>query len=92
MDSVWVAFIGQFRLNYFRPDKVNGNIVYSYKLLPGAEEKIYEKIQDITISMKAVDFLDMPELINTEYPVYLDESEQEKYEDLRRIDSFYFRT
>ena len=77
-------FIGQFRLNYFRPDKVNGNIVYSYKLLPGAEEKIYEKIQDITISMKAVDFLDMPELINTEYPVYLDESEQEKYEGLKK--------
>lgn len=77
-------FIGQFRLNYFRPDKVNGNIVYSYKLLPGAEEKIYEKIQDITISMKAVDFLDMPELINTEYPVYLNESEQEKYEGLKK--------
>ncbi len=77
-------FIGQFRLNYFRPDKVNGNIVYSYKLLPGAEEKIYEKIQDITISMKAVDFLDMPELINTEYPVYLDESEQEKYKGLKK--------
>lgn len=77
-------FIGQFRLNYFRPDKVNGNIVYSYKLLPGAEEKIYGKIQDITISMKAVDFLDMPELINTEYPVYLDESEQEKYEGLKK--------
>lgn len=77
-------FIGQFRLNYFRPDKVNGNIVYSYKLLPGAEEKFYEKIQDITISMKAVDFLDMPELINTEYPVYLDESEQEKYEGLKK--------
>ena len=77
-------FIGQFRLNYFRPDKVNGSIVYSYKLLPGAEERIYEKIQDITISMKAVDFLDMPELINTEYPVYLDESEQEKYEGLKK--------
>ena len=68
-------FIGQYRLNYFRPDKVNGNIVYSYKLLPGAEEKIYEKIQDITISMKAVDFLDMPELISNEYPVYLDETQ-----------------
>lgn len=77
-------FIGQFRLNYFRPDKVNGNIVYSYKLLPGAEERIYEKIQDITISMKAVDFLDMPELINTEYPVYLEEKEQKEYEALKK--------
>lgn len=76
-------FIGQYRLNYFKPDKVNGPIVYSYKLLPGAEEKIYDKISDITISMKAVDHLDMPELISTEYPVYLDEKEMKKYESLK---------
>ena len=77
-------FIGQYRLNYFKPDKVNGPIVYSYKLLPGAEERIYEKIQDITISMKAVDFLDMPELISNEYPVYLDAGEMQKYEELKK--------
>lgn len=77
-------FIGQYRLNYFKPDRVNGPIVYSYKLLPGAEEKIYDKISDITISMKAVDYLDMPELITTEYPVYLDEDEIEKYEELKK--------
>lgn len=77
-------FIGQYRLNYFKPDKVNGSIVYSYKLLPGAEEQIYDKISDITISMKAVDHLDMPELISTEYPVYLDEKEMEKYESLKK--------
>lgn len=77
-------FIGQYRLNYFKPDRVNGPIVYSYKLLPGAEERIYDKISDITISMKAVDYLDMPELITTEYPVYLDEDEMEKYEELKK--------
>ena len=77
-------FIGQYRINYFSPDKVNGNIVYSYKLLPGAEEKIYEKIQDITISMKAVDFLDMPKLVSNEYPVYLDAEEMDKYESLKK--------
>jgi len=77
-------FIGQYRLNYFKPDKVNGPIVYSYKLLPGAEERIYEKIQDITISMKAVDFLDMPELISNEYPVYLDAGEMQKYEEMKK--------
>lgn len=76
-------FIGQYRLNYFKPDRVNGPVVYSYKLLPGAEEQIYEKIQDITISMKAVDYLDMPELISTKYPVYLDEAEMEKYKELK---------
>ena len=77
-------FIGQYRLNYFKPDRINGPIVYSYKLLPGAEEKIYDRISDITISMKAADYLDMPELISNEYPVYLDAEEMEKYESLKK--------
>ena len=77
-------FIGQYRLNYFKPDRMNGPIVYSYKLLPGAEKAIYNKISDITISMKATDYLDMPELISREYPVYLDEKEKKVYEDLKK--------
>lgn len=77
-------FIGQYRLQYFKPDRFNGPIVYTYKLLPGAEEAIYDKISDITISMKAVDYLDMPELISTEYPVYLDEKETERYQNLKK--------
>ena len=44
-------FITQYRTAYFTPDKMNGQIVYSYKLLPGAQERIYNKISDITISM-----------------------------------------
>ena len=77
-------FIGQYRLQYFKPDRFNGPIVYTYKLLPGAEEAIYNKISDITISMRAVDYLDMPELISNEYPVYLDEDELEKYRSLKK--------
>lgn len=77
-------FIGQYRLNYFRPDRVNGPVVYSYALLPGAEEKIYEKISDITISMKAMDYLEMPELISTEYPVYLSDAELNTYEEMKK--------
>ena len=77
-------YITRFRLQYFKPDKMNGQVVYSYKLLPGAEQKIYEKIADITISMKALDHLKMPELISTEYPVYLDEKEREKYETMKK--------
>lgn len=76
-------FISQYRVNYFKPDRVNGPIVYSYKLLPGAEERIYDKISDITISMKATDYLDMPELISNEYKVYLDEDEREKYVEMK---------
>ena len=72
-------FIGQYRNAYFKPDKQNGYIVYSYKPLPDAEERIYEKISDITVSMKAVDHLHMPELLSNEYPVQLSDTEQETY-------------
>lgn len=77
-------FIGQYRLNYFKSDRVNGPVVYSYKLLPGAEQQIYEKIDDITISMKASDYLEMPELISSEYPVYLTEEELDTYEEMKK--------
>lgn len=77
-------FIGQYRTAFFKPDRFNGNIVYSYKLLPGAEEEIYKRISDITISMKAIDLLAMPELISTEYTVELDEKEAEKYEEMKK--------
>lgn len=76
-------FISQYRTNYFKPDRMNGPIVYTYKLLPGAEDRIYDKISDITISMKGTDYLEMPELISSEYKVHLDEEEKEKYEALR---------
>lgn len=77
-------FIGQYRTAYFKPDKINGPIVYSYKALPGAEEQIYKKISDITISMKATDHLNMPEFVSTEYTVYLSDKEQEHYDELKR--------
>lgn len=77
-------FIGQYRLNYFTPDRMNGQIVYSYKLLPGAEDRIYEKISDITVSMKALDHLNMPELLSLKYPVFMDEAEKQKYQTMKK--------
>lgn len=77
-------FIGQYRTSYFRPDKQNGQVVFSYKPLPGAEKQIYGKISDITISMKSTDHLRMPELINSRYTVYLSERENSRYEDLKK--------
>jgi SNF2 family DNA or RNA helicase len=76
-------FIGQYRTNYFMPDKRNGQIIYSYKPLPGAENTIYRKISDITISMKSTDHLKMPKLISTECEVRLSDDEQKRYDDLK---------
>lgn len=77
-------FIGQYRTAYFKPDKMNGQIIFSYKPLPGAEQQIYNKISDITISMKSTDHIKMPELVNSRYVVHLSEKEQERYEELKK--------
>ena len=49
---------------YFAPDRMNGQIVYSYKLRKNAEELIYSRLADLCISMKAEDHIRMPEKIN----------------------------
>ncbi len=76
-------FITHYRERYFDPDKRSGMTVFSYKPKPFAEEAIYARIADITVSMRAVDHLDMPELIETEKPVRLSEAEAKGYEELR---------
>lgn len=77
-------FITAFRNNYFIPDKRNGQIIYNYKPIPGAEKCIYNKISNITISMKSTDYLKMPELVNSEYTVKLSEKEEEHYAEFTR--------
>lgn len=76
-------FITHYRNNYFIPDKRNGEIIYSYKPMPYAEDAIYRKISDITISMKSTDHLRMPELITSQYEVQLSEEEEKRYEELK---------
>lgn len=77
-------FIGQYRNDYFAPDKRNGQVIFSYKPMPFAEEAIYRQISDITISMKSTDHLKMPELVSSEYTVRLSEPERERYNELKR--------
>lgn len=77
-------FITNYRNTYFTPDKRNGMIVYSYSPLPGAEEAIYGKIADITISMKCTDYLRMPECVVNEVKVRMTETERQKYDALRK--------
>ena len=76
-------FITHYRNTYFQPDKRNGMVIYSYKPLPGAEDAIYEQISDMTISMKAVDHLNMPECVFNEVSVSLSKEERSKYDTLR---------
>lgn len=72
-------YITQYRNTYFEPDKRNQQMVFSYKPRGFAETEIYKKISDITISMKSIDYLDMPECLMNEVIVSMDTKERELY-------------
>lgn len=79
-------FIGRYREAYFHPGSMNPQtgVVFQYIPKPGAEEQIYQRISDITVSMKALDYLDMPECISTQHYVEMDAQEKDLYDTLKR--------
>lgn len=76
-------FISHYRQRYFDPDKRNGMVIYSYKPKSYAEDAIYKQIEDISVSMKAEDYLDMPDLVMNEVVVKLSDKEQKVYDELK---------
>lgn len=76
--------ISAYRDAYFVPDKRNRTTIFSYAPKPGATEEIYNRISDICISMKAEDYLDLPELVYHDIPVVLDTAAQKAYNRLER--------
>lgn len=78
-------FIGRFRESYFKPNSMNPStgVVFSYVPRPGAEQQIYDKISDITISMKALDYLNMPECIYVNHEVEMNAAERKLYDQLK---------
>lgn len=73
-----------FRERYFEPGKRNGYVVFNYMAKQGSEESILSKISDICVSMKAEDYLSLPEAIEHEIPVILDAKAQKVYNDLEK--------
>ena len=78
-------FIGRYREAYFKPGSMNPStgIVFQYIPRPGAEEQIYSRISDITISMKAIDYLKMPDCVSVEHTVSMDGVERKLYDQLK---------
>ena len=58
--------------------------MYSYKPLPNAEDSIYERISDITVSMKASEYLKMPELVISNYQVEMSDNEKKQYDEMKK--------
>lgn len=76
--------IGQFRERYFDPDKRNAQQIFSYAPKPGADEVIRRLIGDICISMRAEDYLELPDCITVDVPVALDTKAQAAYTKLEK--------
>lgn len=77
-------FISHYRDEFFIPDKRNGQVVFSYKPKEGVENEIYRRISDITISMRAEDYLDLPECVYNEVEVRLSEKERKIYNTFKK--------
>ena len=77
-------YITHYRNEYFLPDKRNGVVIFSYKPQPHAEERIYRRLADMTISMKSTEYLKMPELILNDLEINLDEEDQIKYKKFKK--------
>lgn len=76
--------ISSYRDAYFVPDKRNRTTIFSYAPKLGAADEIFSRVSDICISMKAEDYLELPDLIYDDIPVVLDAAAQKAYDRLER--------
>lgn len=76
--------ISGFRNRYFIPNQRNQHMIYNYKPREEAEQAINAKISDICISMRAEDWLDMPERIDNVQRVKLSDDEMDRYNQFER--------
>ncbi len=73
-----------YRERYFTPNQRNQTTIFNYKLKDKAEQAIMNKISDICISMKAEDWLEMPERIDSVVRVKMSPEQQAAYEEFER--------
>ena len=73
-----------YRERYFEPGSRDGHIVYDWKLKDGAKEAIHRKIDDICVSLKSADWLDLKECLSVVHKVRLDERARPQYKQMER--------
>lgn len=76
--------ISSYRREYFNPGASNGHIVYNYKIQKGGEERIYDAIGDICISMKAEDYLELPKRVDKLVKIPFPAKLQKRYDDFEK--------
>jgi hypothetical protein len=73
-----------YRDKYFRPGARKGHIVYEWLLKPGAKERIDAQLGTFCLSMKAVDWLDMPARVDVPHYVHMSSAERKVYDQFER--------
>ena len=76
--------LGAYRDRYFKPGRRNGNVIFEWLPRKDAEEAIYDKLKDLCISMRAQDWLEMPERIDRVLKVQLSAEALKQYAQLER--------
>jgi len=76
--------LGAYRERYFDPDQRSRTQIFSYKAKSGAEDAVLSAISDICVSMKAEDYLQLPQCIEHEIPVMLDAKAMRDYKQFER--------
>lgn len=76
--------LGQYRERFFDPDKRSRTQIFSYTPKDGSTEYIQQAIGDICVSMKAEDYLNLPDRMFDDVPVVLDDKARKAYRQLER--------
>ncbi len=72
--------VTMYRNLYFRPGRMNGHVVYEWKLKSGSKDIIDNKLSDLCMSMKAEDYIQMPDKVEADVYVTMSESEKQRYD------------
>ena len=70
-----------FKQTYFRPTGYQG---YQWKELPGSQEKIENRIADITLTLRSKDWLNLPETVVEDVEVHLPADLASRYREFER--------
>lgn len=76
--------VGSFRERYFTPDKRSATTIFTYKPRTGAEQAVRDLLADVCISMKAEDYISLPDMVEDDIPVVLDAPAQRAYRKMER--------
>ena len=76
--------ITAYRQEFFTPGRRNRNVVFEYVPRPEAEQKIYGRIKDVAVSLKATDYIKMPERIDIYIKLQMPKRVETLYQEMEK--------